>query len=744
MLIGYSDALSALPGEEIVVRVSTDAPSFDAELVRLIDRAARPDMPRDLPVDPIPGTRSRASGRVQETRCGSFGWVATEEWLARATFATWVWLMAPTPRLQGLIAQRDPENGAGLALAIDENGRPCLLAGRGARLVSPAPLPLRTWFLIAGSFDLGASDLRLFVVPDAASPLAPSEVRGRCEAAAPGTAPPPPLLVAAAGGRMSDASEIPYAEGLLNGKLEAPIVLAGPLDEATIPRLALDGGPGPGLDVLHAWDLGADPDGSSARDQGPRHQDLRLVNAPTRAMTGHRFTGRCLRASAAPAEFGAAHFHEDDLEDARWEPSVSLRLPEDLRSGLYAVRLDNGEEVDHLVISVPHDRRRRRAPHADVAYLVSTMTHLAYGNARGQPDADPSTVTYSALHRLLADHPEWGSSTYDLHPDGSGTSLATGRRPIVGLRPDYWSMMRDEPAYLGAELAIIGWLERTGVPYDVLCDHDLHTSGARVLDGYRVLVTSPHPEYCSGAMLDAVAEFQRGGASVMYLGGNGFYWVTTISPGRPHLIELRRGHSGGRAWSGEPGEGYHATTGEPGGLWRNRGRAPQRLFGVGFTAAGATTPWPGYRRLAESQDPRVAFMFSGLEDVPVGGEFLAGAAGNETDRMDAALGTPPHALRVATSEGLHDERFTLDPADILLLLPGVGVGGSDNRVRSDVVFFETGYGGAVFSVGSISWCEALSSNGYQNDVAQLTTNTLRRFAEPQPFTIPDKRSGAQG
>jgi N,N-dimethylformamidase len=134
-------------------------------------------------------------------------------------------------------------------------------------------------------------------------------------------------------------------------------------------------------------------------------------------------------------------------------------------------------------------------------------------------------------------------------------------------------------------------------------------------------------------------------------------------------------------------------------------------------------------------------MFAGLEAVPVDGEFLIGAAGNEIDRLDPALGSPAHALRVGTSESLHDERFTIDPADIQLLLPGVGFGGGDERVRSDLVFYETGYGGAVFSVGSIAWCEGLSRDGYRNDVAQLTTNVLRRFLEPERFTIPDQTNG---
>lgn len=731
MLIGYADTLSALPGDDVVVRVSTVAPSFDAELVRLIDRAPGPNMPQSLPVAAVPGTHARARGRVQETRCGSFGWAPADEWLAQATFATWVWLMAPSPgRVQGLIAQRDAAGGAGAALALDERTRPCLLVG-GARVLAATPLPTRTWVLLAGAFDHAAGEARLFVVPGAGSPRPRETVRGVYESVPAG--PPPPLLVAATA-RAADSPDFPFVEGHLNGKLESPVVLGGLADAAAVTQIATEGAPPAGLAALHAWDLGADPDAEIAPDRGARASDLRLVNAPTRAMTGHLFTGRCLEASAAPAEFGAIHFHDDDLDDARWEPSVSLRLPEHLRSGLYAVRLDSGAEVDHVVIAVPHDRRRGAGPRAEVAYLVSTMTHLAYGNARGPTDVELPPPR-SSLHQLLDEHPEWGSSTYDLHPDGSGISLSSARRPIVGLRPDYWSRMRDEPAYLGEELSAIGWLERTGVPYDVLCDHDLHGGGAAALEGYRVLVTSPHPEYCSEAMLDAVAAFLRGGGSLMYLGGNGFYWATSVSPSRPHLIELRRGHSGGRAWTGESGERHHATTGEPGGLWRNRGRAPQRMFGVGFTAAG-TGPWPGYRRLPASEDPRVAFMFAGLEEVPVGAEFLLGSAGNEIDRADESLGTPPHALRVATSEGLHDDRFLLDPADIPLLLPGVGFGTTDPRVRADLVFYETGFGGAVFSTGSISWCEGMARDGYENDVARLTTNTLRRFLEPKPFSIP--------
>jgi N,N-dimethylformamidase len=45
-----------------------------------------------------------------------------------------------------------------------------------------------------------------------------------------------------------------------------------------------------------------------------------------------------------------------------------------------------------------------------------------------------------------------------------------------------------------------------------------------------------------------------------------------------------------------------------------------------------------------------------------------------------------------------------------------------------MVYFEAPNGGAVFSVGSIAYCGALSRNGYDNNVSRITENVLRRFA----------------
>ncbi len=42
-------------------------------------------------------------------------------------------------------------------------------------------------------------------------------------------------------------------------------------------------------------------------------------------------------------------------------------------------------------------------------------------------------------------------------------------------------------------------------------------------------------------------------------------------------------------------------------------------------------------------------------------------------------------------------------------------------------------GGGVFTTGSIAWCAALAHNGYDNNVARITGNVLRRFLDPEPL-----------
>ena len=46
-----------------------------------------------------------------------------------------------------------------------------------------------------------------------------------------------------------------------------------------------------------------------------------------------------------------------------------------------------------------------------------------------------------------------------------------------------------------------------------------------------------------------------------------------------------------------------------------------------------------------------------------------------------------------------------------------------------MVIFSVQGGGAVFSVGSISWCASMPINEFNNDVSRITKNVLDRFLE---------------
>jgi N,N-dimethylformamidase len=140
--------------------------------------------------------------------------------------------------------------------------------------------------------------------------------------------------------------------------------------------------------------------------------------------------------------------------------------------------------------------------------------------------------------------------------------------------------------------------------------------------------------------------------------------------------------------------------------------------------------------MPHADDPRAAFIWADIAGDTVGdfGLFGGGAAGVETDRYDADLGSPPHALIVGRSRD-HTPGIFRVPEELLATHNMID-GTTNPLVRGDLVFFETAGGGAVFSVGSMAWVCALPHDGYTNNVARMSENVLRRFADPEPFVMP--------
>ena len=418
-------------------------------------------------------------------------------------------------------------------------------------------------------------------------------------------------------------------------------------------------------------------------------------------------------------------------DDCGWDSDFSFTVPADFRSGVYAARLtaaDGSEEMIPFFVRAP-----KGAPQSRVCVLIPSFTYTVYANiARNNTNADywRRVEAWNARPWNPDQHPDFGLSTYNFHSDGSGISYSSRLRPVITMRSGFVSYpdvtgsgMRHFPA----DSHLWAWLDQMDIAYDVITDEDLHRQGLSAIAGYKAVMTTSHPEYHTPESLDALQSYVDGGGRFMYLGGNGFYWKVAVSDGFPGAVEIRRGEGGIRAWAAEPGEYCNSFDGTYGGLWRRNGRPPQQLCGLGFSAQG-DHEGSYYRKTKAADDPAHAWIFAGIDGDIIGDFGLAGggAAGFELDRADRRLGTPLNAAVLARSES-HQDHFVLVPEEILTHISTWPGETHQDLIRADIVYFETAGGGAVFSVGSITFCGSLPCNGGDNNVSKMTLNVLKRF-----------------
>ncbi len=741
-LAAYADRLSVRPGETITFHVANaTGQSVSARMVRVVSSDANPAGP-GMQVEELDGAITRlADPGPRPVPRGSYAVVERRaEWPWNDSFTVTCRVLATRigGRQQSLIACVDTSRHTGFGLMLDSEGRVLGSVGNGSAfedLVSGQALEERRWYTLWLRFDATTRELQVGHAPFGSGPASTTE-RTLSAAAAPGLG--ATLLMAAASGDPPDAH--------FNGKLERPAVYDRALSASELLSLVRGDLP-PG--VVACWDLARDAFSSRIEDIGPNALHGRLVNTPARAMTGARWSGREMCFRHAPDEYGAIHFHEDDIDDCAWPAAFAWTVPQGTRSSVYALMLSAGDAGENVPFHVVPPRGR---PGADIAVLASTFTYTVYANhARPEWDLDPEwqsawreqSADWGAYAHNPGDHREYGLSTYNYHSDGSGISIASWHRPMLTMRLGYItypyaSIRASGLRHFPADSHLNAWLEAKGYRYDVITDWELHHEGAELLKQYRVVLTGSHPEYHTREMIDALETYRDTGGRFCYLGGNGFYWKVALSPEKDGVIEIRRGEGGIRAWAAEPGEYYNQFDGEYGGLWRRNGRPPQHLCGVGFTAQGNFLG-SYYRKSPESADPRVAWMFDGIDAETLGDHGLSGhgAAGFELDRADKRLGTPEHALVVASSENHPpDAPWVLVPEEMLTHIVTWPGKPASELIRADMTFFECAGGGAVFSTGSITFCGSLVTNGFDNDVSRLLNNVLKRFLDPEPFEIP--------
>ena len=732
-LLAYCDNNSARPGETIRFMVSAaGCETYRADVVRLgcCDAGQQHPPYRETVIDtPVNGSYP---ARVQAIAAGSSVLVARAKRLAKLaqlSLLVFVWPTRLGAGRQALMGSWQEGDGCGYGLEIDARGCLSLRVGDGDQqsvVKLSAPLVERRWQLVGVSFDTESTRGRLFCQPQADKQfpvLAPLEHEFTL-GVHPSTEIDEFRLGAWPGSR---CGERVLTTCHFDGKLDRPRVFRNLLQMTELETFSqLDPPASVRTHVLAAWDFSRDIDSDRVSDTAASELHGKVLNLPTRAVTGVNWSGEEFDWRHARSQYGAIHFHCDDIYDANWQPDFALQIPTSMRSGVYAMRL-RAEEVEYYVPFFV--RPARGATQAKLLLLIPSATYLAYANIRVRivsPYSDALTGKLTVVDPLdltMLEHPELGLSTYDAHLDGSPVHYSSRLRPVVNCRPKEGDLTM---AYnnLAGDLLLVDWLDHLGVDYDVMTDEDLHYEGAKALRQYRSVMTGSHPEYYSLPMLDALDVFVRSGGGLMYMGGNGFYWRVAFHAAMPGVLEHRRAQQNMARWNPGPGQYFHSFSGEHGGLWWDVGRPPQLLAGIGFIAQGFDQGAP-YRRRPSADDPRAAFIFAGVDDDIIGdaGLMPGGNAGIELDRLAPRRGSPTHALVVASSAGHTRLYETLDE----VLPDGIDAETGDEAVRADMVYFECPQGGAVFSVGSIAYAFGLAHNNYTNNASRVAENVLRRF-----------------
>ena len=720
-IVGYTDRASAQGGGQISCHVSLLSESaeakteYTAELARVlgVDEANGSER-----FEPVASTiDGRYVARVEPTSTGSYG--AADLELADGAAEGLVVQIAFMPtllegRAQVLVSicEEGADGFRELSLTLDASGRPVLVIGSapgaGAdrfELGLPTQVVRGHWYRMLGGYEAGSAFAELMALDEPGAetisetgPLtSPLELRS------------PTVYFAC---RASSSHDGVRLGGKFTGRLEEPAVATALARDA---GAALERGSSSLVDkegLLARWDFGRDSDSFKLHDASGNGNHGRLFGLAMRSVTGSNWDPNTTSVDEAPDQYRAIHFSADAIEDAGWPAAFSLRVPAELRSGLYAFILRSEDDVETVPFVVTPPRSSR----ADVLLILPTATYMAYSNWRGWERLgleiqSERTPELGRGEQILLEHPELGASSYDEYRDGTKITYVSWRRPNLDMRA---AQTRGES--YPRDLRLIGWLEQSDYRYDVCTDSDLDQRGVGLLASYRLAVTGTHPEYASTNCYRALESFVGTGGRLAVLGGDAYTWRVAFGTERPWIMEVRK-MDGVRSGSRAAAEGRMGFTGE----FTGEPQTPPpsgRLLGTSTASMGFDAPRP-YERVPASDRAEVRFIFRGIPDRMIGDDTRGGGVVfQEWDNTDAVTGfafgdNGPLVLARSSGHSINTRWFSA----------------IKRRAHAEITFFTTSGGGAVFSAGSMGWCLCL----HRRDVAAITANVLDRFLDPAPF-----------
>jgi N,N-dimethylformamidase len=712
---GYLDRLSAFPGESLdaFVSIQCNDDNFDISLERVICADPNPAGP-GMQFESF-GPSTACKGRHQPIHIGSYGVLPVETPTPSAcrTWSLMFLVKAPVEHRSTLFS--DEADSGCFTVSLDPKGIVVEIGDKEYSLSEH--VEHETWYKLLVSVDLQHKKLHIRLGALEKNISSVDHELQQEVAAFPSSS---KLTLA--------ARDAKHPTAHFTGKIESPNLI----------DIFLSDWPDTGdlnKSLIAAWDFSIGIEGNTVYDTGPKKLNGKLYNQPARGSKGSLWNGKEHQWRYAPKHYAAIHFHDDDLDDCRWERTFSYTVPNNLKSGIYALKLTAGSAREWLPFYV---RPKADTPKQPILFLVSTFTYVAYANGRlsnGFLFAQRRNKNWSDTEYASKLYPTYGCSTYDRHRDGSGVSFASRLRPMLTMRPGFvslWDQFGSGVRHYVADSHLTAWMEAKGMGFDVVTDEDLHREGSAALAGYKTVVTGTHPEYHTRETLDALGEYTARGGNLAYMGGNGFYWKIGYDETRPHLIEMRRAEGGIRTWAAEAGEYYNALDGELGGLWSRNNRIPNHLVGVGFSTQGPFASGH-FKRSEASYAEDVAWVFGGVKGIEFGNYGLSGggAAGFELDRAELKFGSPGETVVLATSLDL-PEGYTPCHEEMLTEEWTVSGTAPEDMVRGDITLSKVrgGKGGMVFATGSIAFCGSLwNGEAWEGDVSRLLENVLTRFTK---------------
>ena len=247
--------------------------------------------------------------------------------------------------------------------------------------------------------------------------------------------------------------------------------------------------------------------------------------------------------------------------------------------------------------------------------------------------------------------------------------------------------------FLGNELPLVTFAEGLKIPLGYATDVDLHDD-PHLLDGALAVVSPGHDEYYSTAMRNALTKARDSGTNVFFLGANAVYRHIRLSDtplGRNRLETDYKDAGIDPMTRTDPGESTPQ--------WRSAplNRPESDLVG-GFYQCN-----PGEAQLVVA--PKLSWLTEGMG--LAAGQRLGKLVGPEYDRVDLRVPTP-HPLQVIFHSPIHC----------------TGQGGIDDA--SDVTYYTTASGAAVFDSGTSKWECALDDTACQPGWGDPATFTVVR------------------